>query len=184
VIGYGTGKAADLNRPNGAAGKTGTSENYSDAWFVGYTPELSTSVWMGFSDGQRPLVNIKGLPRVFGGTIPAKTWHDYMAAALAGVPATDFAVPAKPLPPAAPPPQMISPPVAPPATEPAGTFAPPVPPYPVPPTDGVPAGSPLGTDPPPGTPFYPVSPTVPPVAPPVPVPVPPSPLQGLLGTRR
>jgi len=181
VIGYGTGKAADLNRPNGAAGKTGTSENYSDAWFVGYTPELSTSVWMGYSDGQRPLVNIKGVSRVFGGTIPAKTWHDYMAAALAGVPGADFSVPTQPLPPAAPPPQMISPPAASPAPDPAGTY-PSGAPYPAPPTDGVfPGGF---SDLPPGTPFYPVAPTVPPVPTPGPAPAPPSPLQGLLAPRR
>ncbi|HJV08158.1 MAG TPA: transglycosylase domain-containing protein, partial [Acidimicrobiales bacterium] len=84
VVAKGTGKAADIGRPNGTAGKTGTSENFSDAWFVGYTPELSTSVWMGFADSQRPLTNIKGLARIYGGTLPAKTWHDYMAAALDG----------------------------------------------------------------------------------------------------
>ena len=84
VVTRGTGKAADLGRPNGTAGKTGTSENFSDAWFVGYTPELSTSVWMGFADAQRPLVNIKGLARIYGGTLPAKTWHDFMASAARG----------------------------------------------------------------------------------------------------
>ena len=98
VVARGTGKAADLGRPNGTAGKTGTSENFSDAWFVGYTPELSTSVWMGFADSQRPLTNIKGLARIYGGTLPAKTWHDYMAAALEGKPTTDFAPPAAPPP--------------------------------------------------------------------------------------
>ncbi len=134
VIGHGTGKAADLGRPNGAAGKTGTSENYSDAWFVGYTPELSTSVWMGFSDGQRPLVNIKGLPRVFGGTLPAKTWHDFMVAALDGKPTADFAPPAPPAPPVA---TVLSPAptTLPPLIEPLGpppTLAPYVPPAPDP----------------------------------------------------
>jgi penicillin-binding protein 1A len=125
VIGYGTGTGADIGRPDGSAGKTGTAENYSDAWFVGYTPELSTSVWMGYSDGQRPLVNIKGLPRVFGGTIPAKAWHDYMAAALDGHPPVDFAAPAKPEPPSTlgPPPQVYvptTPTPSPPPTEPYG----------------------------------------------------------------
>lgn len=123
VVGNGTGKAADLGRPNGTAGKTGTSENYSDAWFVGYTPELSTSVWMGYSDGQRPLVNIKGLSRVFGGTLPAKTWHDFMATALEGRPTSDFAPPpAPPAPPA--PPQVLTPSTTPPLFEPVDPFSP------------------------------------------------------------
>ena len=98
VVDRGTGKAAAFGRPDGTAGKTGTSENYSDAWFVGYTPELSTSVWMGYSDGQRPLVNIKGLARVFGGTLPAQTWHNFMAAALDGVAPSTFATPSAALP--------------------------------------------------------------------------------------
>ena len=109
VVASGTGKAADLGRPNGTAGKTGTSENFSDAWFVGYTPELSTSVWMGFADSQRPLTNIKGLARIYGGTLPAKTWHDYMASALEGKPATDFAPPAAPPPSSEPSPNRDSP---------------------------------------------------------------------------
>ncbi|MDQ6613666.1 MAG: transglycosylase domain-containing protein [Actinomycetota bacterium] len=99
VIGYGTGVAANIGRPNGTAGKTGTSESYSDAWFVGYTPQLVTSVWMGYTKGRQPLVNIKGLPQVFGGTLPAQTWHDFMTAALAGTPAEDFAVPVPIVPP-------------------------------------------------------------------------------------
>ena len=135
VVAKGTGKAADIGRPNGTAGKTGTSENFSDAWFVGYTPELSTSVWMGFADSQRPLTNIKGLARIYGGTLPAKTWHDYMASALEGKPATDFAPPAAPPPP---PPRPASP--APPTT--AYVVDPPVDPY---------APAPYVFDPSPGT---------------------------------
>ena len=171
VVGYGTGTAADLGRPNGTAGKTGTAENFSDAWFVGYTPELSTSVWMGYSDSQRPLVNVKGVPRVFGGTIPAKAWHDYMAAALDGHPPTDFAPPAKPLPPPtlAPPPQAVTTPTQPPVTE----------PY-VPPVDyGPPAGVPYGGAGPPVT-----QPYVPPGWVPPTIYVPPTPTtvaRGLLG---
>ncbi|MEA2702058.1 MAG: hypothetical protein QOD63_3, partial [Actinomycetota bacterium] len=162
VVGYGTGAAADLGRPNGTAGKTGTGENYSDAWFVGYTPELSTSVWMGYSDGQRPLVNVKGLARVFGGTIPAKAWHDYMAAALDGHPPTDFAPPAKPEPPPtlAPQPQqtpvVVPAPVQPPPPEPyvPPTFYYPVPPPTLepPPTDAPPFVPPTVYVPPPPTP--------------------------------
>ena len=131
VVGFGTGTGANINRPNGTAGKTGTAENYSDAWFVGYTPQLSTSVWMGYSDSQRPLVNIKGTPRVYGGTIPAKAWHDYMAAALDGVPEVDFAPPAKPEPPTTTaPPAGVTTPIAPPVTQPPATvYVPPDPGY-------------------------------------------------------
>ncbi len=179
VVSKGTGKAADLGRPNGTAGKTGTSENFSDAWFVGYTPELSTSVWMGFADSQRPLTNIKGLARIYGGTLPAKTWHDFMASALEGKPTSDFAAPAAPPPPPPPPPRPVTP--APPTTlyvePPVDPYAPAPPPYvytppdpvflPLPPVDTtVPA--PAGTEftPPPyvppattpGQPFYPVIP--------------------------
>src|SRR5919205_2760732 len=69
VIAGGTGTGANINRP--AAGKTGTGENFTNAWFVGYTPTLSTAVWMGYANNQStPLRNIRGVPRVFGGTIP------------------------------------------------------------------------------------------------------------------
>jgi penicillin-binding protein 1A len=93
VVSTGTGVAADIGRPNGTAGKTGTSESFSDAWFVGYTPQLVASVWMGYTNGRQPLVNIKGLPQVFGGTLPAQTWHDFMTAALANVAVEDFKPP-------------------------------------------------------------------------------------------
>ncbi len=89
VIADGTGTAADIGRP--AAGKTGTGQNYTNAWFTGYTPTMATAVWMGYSDSQsRPLTNIKGVGRVFGGTIPARSWRDFMAAALKDVPPTEF----------------------------------------------------------------------------------------------
>ena len=52
VITSGTGKGADIGRPDGSAGKTGSADLNRDAWFVGYTPALSTSVWMGYSDSQ------------------------------------------------------------------------------------------------------------------------------------
>ena len=96
VITSGTGRAANIGRP--AAGKTGTGENFTNAWFVGYTPTLSTAVWMGYANSQDPakasLRNIKGVGRVFGGTLPAQTWHNFMAAALKDVPVTDFDQPA------------------------------------------------------------------------------------------
>ena len=95
TIAYGTGRAADIGRPDGTAGKTGTSEDYSDAWFVGYTQKLVASVWMGYADSQKPLVNIKGVDRVFGGTFPAETWKAYMQRALEGIPDTPFPPPGR-----------------------------------------------------------------------------------------
>jgi penicillin-binding protein 1A len=81
-----------------AAGKTGTAQDYKAAWFVGYVPQLATSVWMGYKDSPQPLLNIKGVGQVFGGTWPARTWNAYMNAALQGVPEIKFPLPG-PLPP-------------------------------------------------------------------------------------
>jgi len=95
VITGGTGKAADIGRPDGSAGKTGSSEDNADAWFVGYTPALSTAVWMGYSDSNtRSLRNIKGVSIVYGGTIPAATWKAFMGEALKNAPPADFPKPA------------------------------------------------------------------------------------------
>ncbi|CAN5153688.1 hypothetical protein BH24ACT1_BH24ACT1_00320 [soil metagenome] len=120
VITSGTGTAADIGRP--AAGKTGTAQEWRDAWFVGYTPTLSTAIWMGNRDKPTSLFNVKGVNRVTGGSIPAATWKAFMTEALAGVPPTDFAVPPPPPPPPAPPPT----PPPPPTTSPR--FIPPPPP--------------------------------------------------------
>ncbi len=87
-----TAAGKGLDRP--AAGKTGTSQDLADAWFVGYTPDLSTSVWMGRSSGQIPLRNIKGVANVTGGSLPALTWQSYMQAAVVGTPVRDFSSPA------------------------------------------------------------------------------------------
>ena len=98
VVSGGTGTRANIGRP--AAGKTGTSQNHTNAWFVGFTPTLSAAVWMGYSNNQStPLLRIRGVSRVFGGTIPAQTWKNFMSAALKDVPVTDFSQPApiKPL---------------------------------------------------------------------------------------
>jgi penicillin-binding protein 1A len=92
VISGGTGTRAKLSRP--AAGKTGTAQEWRDAWFVGYTPTLSTAVWMGYKDKPATMANIKGNRRVAGGTIPAATWGAFMKEALKGVPVTDFNEPA------------------------------------------------------------------------------------------
>ena len=96
TIAYGTGTAADIDRPDGTAGKTGTSEDYGDAWFVGYTPQLSTAVWMGYADSRKSLVNIKGHARVYGGTMAAPTWKAYMEAAAPELQLTDFVKPTPP----------------------------------------------------------------------------------------
>lgn len=82
---------AEIGRP--AAGKTGTTEDFGDAWFVGYTPTLSTAVWMGNST-DRNRMNYRGNTRIYGGTVPAQTWATFMKKALANVPATDFKEPA------------------------------------------------------------------------------------------
>jgi penicillin-binding protein 1A len=95
VITGGTGTGANIGRPDGSAGKTGSTEDNHDAWFVGYTPALSTAIWMGYSDSNtRSLKNIKGVSIVYGGTIPASTWKDYMGTALKNAPPADFPKPA------------------------------------------------------------------------------------------
>lgn len=81
VIRNGTGESADIDRP--AAGKTGTTNDNRDAWFVGYVPQLATAVWVGNPDN-RPMRDVTG------GKIPADVWGDYMRSALEGVEAEDF----------------------------------------------------------------------------------------------
>ena len=102
VITDGTGNPnANIGRP--AVGKTGTTSSFVDAWFVGYVPTLSTSVWMGYKDSEDPskhqMLNVCSAKRgcaspVFGGTLPAATWADFMKQATANVPPTDFTQPA------------------------------------------------------------------------------------------
>jgi penicillin-binding protein 1A len=91
VVRFGTGTAAYIGRP--MAGKTGTAQDYVDAWFCGYTPQLATCVWMGYPQGEIPMECVEGVCPVFGGTIPAEIWHDYMAQALDGEPVMEFAAP-------------------------------------------------------------------------------------------
>jgi len=79
VISGGTATRANIGRP--AAGKTGTSQNYRDVWFVGYTPQLVTSVWVGHMT-ERPIY-VNGA-HAFGGTVAAPIWASYMKRALAG----------------------------------------------------------------------------------------------------
>jgi penicillin-binding protein 1A len=91
-IKYGTGypNATLYDRP--AAGKTGTTEEHSDAWFCGFTPRLSTTVWVGYPNARVPMTNVHGIS-VTGGSFPALIWHKFMVAALAGTPPLEFPPP-------------------------------------------------------------------------------------------
>ena len=91
VICCGTGTAAQLGRPE--AGKTGTNSDYRDAWFVGYVPQYSTAVWVGYPQGEVPMGTVEGVYPAFGGAVAAPIWHDYMAQVVAGLPAIDFPTP-------------------------------------------------------------------------------------------
>jgi penicillin-binding protein 1A len=104
VVLRGTGTNAQIGRP--VAGKTGTAQEWRDAWFVGYTPDLVTSVWMGYPQGEiemKPACTSSTsacIPTqtitsggVTGGSFPALIWNAFMSRALAGVPADDFDAP-------------------------------------------------------------------------------------------
>lgn len=80
VVTMGTGTGADIGRPE--AGKTGTTSDFRNAWFVGYTPELATATWVGYRNANLPLLGVEGVPQMAGGTIPATIWANYMKAAL------------------------------------------------------------------------------------------------------
>lgn len=88
VITGGTGRAAALGRP--AAGKTGTTQGNVDAWFVGYTPDLVASVWVGYPESSKHSMNSVHGIRVTGGTFPARIWAAFMKAALKDTPSTQF----------------------------------------------------------------------------------------------
>ena len=88
---YGTGYGSnDGIHPN--AGKTGTTEDHADAWFVGYTRDLSTAVWMGYPGGEIPMLDVHG-DEVAGATFPVPIWHDYMAVAEEHLPPRNFLLP-------------------------------------------------------------------------------------------
>jgi penicillin-binding protein 1A len=92
VVKYGTGVAAALgSRP--VAGKTGTAEDFKDAWFCGYVPQLATCVWVGYPRGEIPLLNVEGVGEVAGGTLPAEIWHAFMGPAVANLPVAGFPTP-------------------------------------------------------------------------------------------
>lgn len=88
VITQGTGFGANIGRP--AAGKTGTTEEYRDAWFVGYTPDLAAAVWVGNVDAAKPMRTQNGGSPVTGGSIPASIWRRFMREALKDKPSKSF----------------------------------------------------------------------------------------------
>jgi len=92
VVTGGTGVDAAIP-PYPVAGKTGTANENVDAWFCGYTMQIATCVWMGWPAGEIPLQNVEGVSSVYGGTIPAAIWHDFMSVAMQGKPPVAFAVP-------------------------------------------------------------------------------------------
>ena len=87
---YGTGVRASFGRP--AAGKTGTTDRHADAWFVGYTPDIATAVWMGYAAGEIPMENVHGIA-VSGGSFPAEIWRLLMERTIGLRPAREFAEP-------------------------------------------------------------------------------------------
>jgi 1A family penicillin-binding protein len=95
VILGGTGQSADIGRP--AAGKTGTTQDNKDAWFVGYTPKLTAAVWMGYADplpdGSVPVMDAVRGREVTGGSFPAEIWRKFMRDATAGIDQGSFQAP-------------------------------------------------------------------------------------------
>jgi penicillin-binding protein 1A len=91
---HGTGTKADIDRP--AAGKTGTAQEWYDAWFCGYTANLSTAVWMGHPEAQVAMDNVHGI-KVTGGSFPAEMWRKFMYDADRDYPEEQFAAPEVPV---------------------------------------------------------------------------------------
>jgi penicillin-binding protein 1A len=92
VVRAGTGRNAQLSDGRPAAGKTGTTENYGDAWFVGYTPQLVAAVWVGYPTRLKPMLTEYHGDAVAGGTYPALIWKSFMERSLAYLhdPPADF----------------------------------------------------------------------------------------------
>jgi penicillin-binding protein 1A len=95
VLRYGTAKTIK-GFPRPAFGKTGTTSNFVDAWFVGSTPQLATSVWVGYVDHAIPMLTQYNGEPVFGGTLPAIAWSKFEQTALAGQPVLSFEHPSPP----------------------------------------------------------------------------------------
>jgi penicillin-binding protein 1A len=85
---YGTGRGAHIYNHTDA-GKTGTTQNYVDAWFSGYTPRLVGTVWIGYPQGEVPMLSVHGIT-VSGPTFPADIWHRYMDTAIGRRPDVPF----------------------------------------------------------------------------------------------
>jgi penicillin-binding protein 1A len=88
---YGTGAAAHVYGHTDA-GKTGTTDNYADAWFSGYTPTLEATVWIGYPRGEIPMLNVHGIA-VSGPSFPAEIWHTFVGTAIGDRPNVSFATP-------------------------------------------------------------------------------------------
>src|SRR5256885_7201523 len=85
----GTATGAAISCP--AAAKTGTTDDFTDAWLDGFTPHLSTSVWVGYPNSKVPMLDVHGI-QVNGGSLPSQIWHDYMSVAV-GSDCADFPQP-------------------------------------------------------------------------------------------
>jgi penicillin-binding protein 1A len=85
---YGTGRNAHISNHTDA-GKTGTTDNYADAWFCGYTPHLEATVWIGYPQGEIPMLDVHGTV-VSGPLFPAQIWHAYMSTAVGNRPDVAF----------------------------------------------------------------------------------------------
>jgi membrane peptidoglycan carboxypeptidase len=88
VVASGTGVRAVARRP--LAGKTGTTQDDADAWFVGFTPDMAAATWIGFHEARIPMVPPRTRTTVEGGTWPAEAFARFTLAALRDVPANDF----------------------------------------------------------------------------------------------
>jgi len=98
VVSKGTGRRADIGRPQ--AGKTGTATEYSDVWYMGFVPQLTTAVWVGYPDRPAPLTDFtiwnpdtgeeQFIKRAYGGTVAAPVWKDFMEYATRDLPPIDF----------------------------------------------------------------------------------------------
>ncbi|MBM7821282.1 membrane peptidoglycan carboxypeptidase [Cellulosimicrobium cellulans] len=98
VLTQGSGRGNGLADGRPAAGKTGTANNNTHTWFIGYTPQVVTAVWIGNAESDVPMngrftINGKTRPYWYGSSLAAPTWRDYMNQILAGQPAPGFADP-------------------------------------------------------------------------------------------
>jgi penicillin-binding protein 1A len=91
---HGTGAGANVPG-RVAAGKTGTTDDYADAWFCGYTPSLEATVWMGYPRAEIPMLDVHGAA-VSGPTLPATAWRLFMEYAVQDAPDTGFPAPLSP----------------------------------------------------------------------------------------